>query len=257
VKANTMMNLLRRTRPIHLDTLLNRWKVTSLERCWRFEDDWAVPETAHLVTAHTHGLPLGEAARDLGFARALQGIGITETIEDLTAFFIASSRPAHPGAQSPSQAEVQQRLTEGWVAATETAPPISCTDPLTGLPTYEHFSRVLHDLYTSPGFNPDAFVIGRITLPPLPEGATLRWTILAELGTCCQDAFQDTGATLAYQRNAITILMPRSNENYTRMISCHASLTRIAYFPWNPTEITYEPLPAEPAGLLSILAGVS
>ncbi|MDR6688340.1 hypothetical protein J2Y41_003926 [Arthrobacter sp. 1088] len=241
-----MTKLLRRPRPLHTGVLLTGWKKVSLRKSWRFEDDWAVPETIHLATAYTHGLPLGEAARDLGLSRALQGIGITETIEDLQAFFVAAGIPADTNAQ--------QRLTEGWVAATEAVQPISCTDPLTGLPTYEHLRRVLHDLYTSPGFNPDAFVIGRINLAPLPQGATLRWTILAELGQCCQEAFDNTGATLAYQRNTITVLMPRTNGNYARMISCHAALTRISYFPWDPAEITYERLPSEPTGLLSVLA---
>lgn len=109
------------------DTLMARWKEASLRNCWQSEDDWVVPETAHLVTARTHALPLGEAARILGHAHTLQPIGIAETIEGLKAFFTASGYSA--------DATVQPRLTEGCVAASDTTHLLSCTEPLTGLPT--------------------------------------------------------------------------------------------------------------------------
>lgn len=78
---------------------------------WCLDDDWAIPGTMHLVTDYAQGLPLVEAARDLGVARGLQGIGLTETIEDLGAFFTA--------ARAPIDALAQQWMTSGWVTATE------------------------------------------------------------------------------------------------------------------------------------------
>lgn len=142
-----------------------------------------------------------------------------------------------------------QRLTEGWVAANEATHPHSCTDPLTDLPTQEHFTRVMNDLYDSPDFAPEAYVLGSINLPPLPHGATLRWTALVELGLCCRAAFHGSGASLSYRENTITVLMRRTNENFARMISWHAALTRIPHVPWDSVIITYEPLPSTPPQL--------
>ncbi|MGO4431723.1 hypothetical protein AB4Y88_00035 [Paenarthrobacter sp. RAF9] len=193
-----------------------------------------MPETKDLIEAYLHAQPLGEAARDLGFARGLQGVGITETIEDLGAFFSAAG--------GTLDITIQQRLTEGWAVAAEATDPVSCADPLTGLPTVEHFNRVLQDLFNSTGFNPDDYVIGRIALPPFPGGPTRRWAVLAELGLCCQKAFAGSGASIAFLDNTINVLMVASNENYARMISCHTALMNVTYFPWNPEEITYDSL---------------
>lgn len=237
--------LLRRSRVLDPDVLLNRWKLTSLRRCWRYEDDWHVPETELLVAAYLENFPLGEAARNLGFSRAVQGVNITETIQDLRAFYAA--------VKTRSQADALQSLTEGWVAASEAAAPLSCTDALTGLSTAEHFKRVLHETYSGKNFDPDSFVIGRIQLPPLPETATQRWTALAKLGACCEKNFKNTGATLMYERNTVTILMPRTQDNYLRVLDCHRSLTSMAYSAWDPAEISYEPLPAQTSGLMHLL----
>lgn len=245
IRMNPLSLLLFRTRPVNTDVLLSRWKLASL-KSWRYEDDWDVPETARLVSAHAKGISLSESARDLGFSRAIQGVNITETIRDLRAFFKAAKTRT-------GQADSLQSLTEGWVAASEASAPLSCTDALTGLSTAEHFRRILHDTYAGADFDPDAFVIGKIRLPALPEGATQRWTVLARLGACCERIFTNTGATVMYERNTVTILMPRTQENYVRVISCHTALTRIAHSGWDPAEISYEPLPAETTGLLYLL----
>ena len=241
-----LSRLLLRHRPVDPEILLSRWKLASLGGCWRYEDDWDVPETAILVSAHVNGVSLAASAHDLGFSRAIQGVNITETIQDLRAFFTAAKTRAR-------QADTLQSLTEGWVAASEAAAPLSCTDALTGLSTTEHFRRILHDTYAGKDFNPDAFVIGKIRLPPLPEGATQRWTVLARLGACCERNFKNTGATVMYERNTVTILMPRTQENYVRVITCHTALTRMAHSAWDPAEISYEPLPAESSGLMYLL----
>lgn len=241
--------MLRCNRPLNANVLLNSWKAISLGNSWRFDDDWEVPETTRLTKAHIQGLPLGQPAHCLGYARAMQGIGITETIEDLTAFFTASGTHA--------DAAIQQRLTEGWVTANNTIQADSCIDPLTDLPTYEHFTRVLNELYASPGFDPDGLVIGRITLPTLPDGLTPRWTDLVELGLRCQEAFEGTGASLGYENNTITVLMQRTGENYARMTYCQAALTHNSHLPWDRADVTYESLTPTPEGVLSALAGTA
>ena len=229
-----MATLLRRSHRQPLVALLSGWKTTSKGNHWGFESDWAVLETTHLAAAFTHGLPLGEFARDLGLARGIQGVGHNKAIKDLGAFFTAAGVPADP--------RLEQRFTEGWIAATETTPPKFCNDALTGLQTHEHLSRILHDLCSDANFASDAFIIGKLRMPSLPEGATLRWTMLAELGRCCQEAFKDSGATLSYHQSTVNVLMRRSNANYARMVACHSSLTRITHFPWDPDEITYKRL---------------
>ena len=137
-KMKVRTRMLRCNRPLDADVLLSSWKAISLANGWRFEDDWEVPETTRLTKAHAQGSSLAQPAHCLGYARAMQGIGITETIEDLAAFFAASGTHA--------DAAIQQRLTEGWVTASNTIQADSCIDPLTDIPTYEHFTRVLRAL---------------------------------------------------------------------------------------------------------------
>ena len=100
-------------------------------------------------------------------------------------------------------------------------------------------------------------MIGRITLPALPDGLTPQWTDLVELGLRCQEAFEGTGASLGYQSNTITVLMQRTGENYARMTYCQAALTNNKHLPWDRADITYKPLTRTPAGVLNSLAGTA
>ncbi|MEO3939524.1 hypothetical protein V3C41_00400 [Paenarthrobacter nicotinovorans] len=229
---------------LSISVLLLKWKQASLDSGWRFQDDWATSETSRFAQAFVlQDEKMGQAARRLGYSRATQGIGITETIDDLLAFFGAVSLPSDP--------LLQQRLSEGWVAAAEVAHPSSCIEPLTGLPTYEHFGRVLVELYKTPAFEPECFVIGTIRIPAQLEGAKFGWAALVELGTHCRDTLETASASLAYQDGAIRILMQRTNENYGRMISCHAAIASMDHFRWDQVTITYENLPSSRSPFLA------
>ena len=243
---NPRMFLTRRPRVNEPETLLLRWKHTSITSCWLYEEDWDRPQTRALVTAYTQQHSLTTPARELGWARAMQGAGITETIEDLKAFFAATNTRIDPA--------VLQSLTEGWVTATEQAPAASCTDPRTGLSTAEHFKRILHDTCNGHTTHPHDYVMARIHVPSAREGTAQGWPELAELGACCQRAFKDSTATLTYQPNTLTILMPRTPENYLRILSCHTEITTYPSRPaWAHAGLSYEPLPTTDNSIMQLL----
>ena len=243
---NPLTFLTRRPRVNEPETLLQLWKHASITSCWLYEEDWDRPQTRALVAAYTQQHSLVIPARELGWARAMQGAGITETIEDLKAYFATTKTRIDPAAL--------QSLTEGWVAATEQAPPASCTDPRTGLSTAEHFKKILHDTCNGHTTHPHDYVITRIDLPPGPEGTVQGWPELAELGACCQRAFKDSAATLTYQPHTVMILMPRTPENYLRILNCHTEITTYPGRPaWAHACVSYEPIPTTDNSILNLL----
>ncbi|MCP2048564.1 UNVERIFIED_ORG: hypothetical protein J3D58_002636 [Paenarthrobacter nicotinovorans] len=246
---NPLTMLLRRSFLPDPSTLLNRWKEQSLQTCWRYEEDWDVPETRNLVMAASGRHGLREASMRLGYCRSLQGVGITEIIEDLRSFYAAI--------QSRAAADILQSLAEGWVAASESTNLVSCTDPLTGLSTSAHFKRVLHDTHEGTPADPNQYVVAKIKLPAIPHGATQRYSFLTDLGDSCRWAFRNSRATVSYSRNAIMILMPHTLDNLRRANFCRAAIERTVGGDWNPPCISYEPLPENERGLLHLLAGLS
>lgn len=242
---NMLIRLFRRFRHPEPDELINRWKLGSLASYWRYEQDWDIPEVRQLAIAAIKNLGLREAARDLGFARCVQGVSITEACQDLRVFLATFS--------VITRGDALQSLAEGWVAASEGATPPSCTDALTGLSTPDHFKRVLHDTYEGSTVAPHKLVIAKIQLPSVPQGATQRWSVLVRLGKCCETTFKNSGATMTYHRNAVTILMPRTQENYQRVISCQSTLAEIVNNGWESAEVSFEPLPSATSGLLHLM----
>lgn len=114
------------------DAVRDGWRDESLRTIWLRPGDWDHPAVGAVVEAVLAGTGVLGAVEALGAARAGAGVGIGETIDDLTCLY----RVLHD-AEPPT--EVVRALCEGWASPAGTPfQPMSCMDPESGLPTVDY-----------------------------------------------------------------------------------------------------------------------
>jgi hypothetical protein len=124
--------------------LRDAWRLRSLAGGWLATDDWHTEAVDEVAGAALPGVPVAELARAcgrLGRARAMAGIGITETIEDLAALFAVLNRGDPP-------LHLVSSLAEGWAEeGLARHAQGRCEDPLTGLATLAYLRTRLSEVY--------------------------------------------------------------------------------------------------------------
>lgn len=165
--------------------LLDTWRTRALDTVWRHPGDWSHPATEAVVEAFVNGTDPAEAVRRLGEARALVGVTMSETIDDLMCLFRAVGLPAEP--------ELVREVAIGWATGTEVEPQTGCTDPVTGLRTRGYLVARLQELYDAPeGARPwdahallvlDVRLDGASTTMRFRAGAIVGSVLLDVLGT--------------------------------------------------------------------------
>jgi len=122
-------------------SLRESWRHQSEESVWLRPSDWYHPAVDALVEAVLAGADASIAAERLGTARGFDGVGISETIDDLACLY-RSTGPAEP------PLAVVRALCEGWAEAQAGVPSSgSCVDPESGLPTREFLGTRLAETY--------------------------------------------------------------------------------------------------------------
>ncbi|MEV7662050.1 hypothetical protein [Paenarthrobacter sp. NPDC089316] len=198
-------------RPVSSDParLRERWKVASRSGGWRF-NDWWVPEVEALIQANVVGASLGAAARQLGTARAYNGVGIGETMLDFRAFFAA--------ADLPSDEDSMQALVEGWVAENEHLEDFpSCTDITNGLVAVSHFEMLVKGLSTGSKSMRDEVTLVTVYLEcshkrPLP------WLLTVEIGLAFGAELSPVHAVGAVHEAEVHVILPRSDIGYSALM---------------------------------------
>lgn len=117
------------------------WRVRSLASVWLRPGDWYQPVVDDVVLAVTLDVGVLDAVEALGAARAEHGVGIGETLDDLTHLF----RVLEDG---PPPIEAVRALCEGWAAPGGPGfVATTCMDPESGLPTAEYLAVRLREAY--------------------------------------------------------------------------------------------------------------
>ncbi|NUP73618.1 MAG: hypothetical protein HOQ07_03065 [Sinomonas sp.] len=233
------------------DQLLSLWRRDALSASWRVARDWLCPEVlglAHAAARSSSPASLEPAVRALGRARAAQGVGASEAVSDLFAFFgvLCMAAPA----------QLVAAFVEMWsesAAGYETG--ISCVDPGTGLSTWAHFQARLYELYTEDdGAAPAERIVAMVRLPEGTAGvSSLPWDLQAAMGREVLEAFAGTASVLSHRGATVAALVPRTEGTFARLHDALGRLDRIL-----PTEpgggcrLDVEPLPssADYLGLL-------
>ncbi|NYE96227.1 hypothetical protein FHU41_002477 [Psychromicrobium silvestre] len=224
--------------------MLRRWRTISSRAHWRVAQDWWMPEVEQVIDQGWQGASLLDSARQLGAARCRQGVGVTEALIDFRCYFKASLR--HPNLNAI------QAFVEGWVTQTEETDPFSCTDPVTGLGTKAHFSRMLYDLQLAGDTAP--IVLAALTLSPKYDKVEpLTWTQLTVLGSIFLEVFRGIEATMMYEGSTVYILAPKSPDFFAALLNCQAKISISLKFQNFHSKLTCEPLPQQEANFQQLL----
>lgn len=218
--------------------LRGRWQQRSEQTGWRFPGDWLVPEVEGVIQARIDGGTLQSAAKRLGASRAYQGVGVRETMLDLSAFFAA--------ADVPTDDETMRDLVEGWAAENERCEPFSCTDVRTGLPTLAHFERLLYDLSMSAEAHRREVALATLHLEWAESESPLGWPLLADIGHVVLRALAGVNATATVHGTHIYVLMRRNEESYTALKACVDSLDNLKAAPGRSIA-SFARLPSSPS----------
>ena len=189
---------------------------------------------AGIKTADTGSL---EPVRQLGAARAYDGVGIAEALADVGSLFSAHDLP--------TPMNVTAAFAEAWVEASSIlSVAISCTDPASGLSTWPHFRNRLYELYGAHEDVSRRFLLA-VLRHPSHHGAGRRWELEARIGHICANNFTRSGTVLSRTPDAVIVLSERTQDAFGRINACAAELNTLltGHFPDAKVRIDVEPLP--------------
>jgi hypothetical protein len=189
---------------------------------------------ARIKTADSSSL---EPVRQLGAARAYDGVGIAEALADVAALFSAHDLAV--------PITVTAAFAEAWVEASSLlSVAISCTDPANGLSTWPHFRNRLYELYGAHEDVSRRFLLA-VLRHPSHHGVGRRWELEARIGHICADNFTRSGTVLSRAPDAVIVLSERTQDAFGRINNCAAELNVLlaGQFPGAKVRIDVEPLP--------------
>lgn len=123
-----------------VEALLARWRETSVRDIWLRPDDWFTTANEAAVERLLDRQDVSPAAYRLGENRARAGVGIGETIDDLTALYRVVGVEAPPIA-------VTRALCDGWAEATAGVQVGADSDAETGVSSRDYLVRRLKEIY--------------------------------------------------------------------------------------------------------------
>lgn len=232
------MDLYRLFESRELDTprsLVLRWKQLSLAHCWRATGDWWTSETELAAEMISSDDELSETlAQQLGKSRAVNGVGVTESVHDFRLLYQAANRPVN--------LDSLQAFVEGWVTGWDPEPAISCTDPRTGLSTMAHLHRLVSDLLNSAeGSNRHLVAAFRFTQHPPSQGVK-SWEFEALIGKICSQSLVAGGASFGYEQGVLLALINRTPENFTALLDLQVAFVEALGETTGSTNLEYDSL---------------
>ncbi|MFE4081981.1 hypothetical protein [Paenarthrobacter sp. YIM B13468] len=228
--------------------LRGRWRQRSEQAGWLFPGDWLVPEVEDMLKAQAEGGELQMSAKNLGASRAYHGVGVRETMQDLSAFFEAAGVPADDGSM--------RDLVEGWAQENERVEPFSCTDVYTGLATMAHFERLIHEMSLRPSARRRSHTIASLHLGWSDGGKLLGWEMLAEMGQICRGQLAAVEATGAYHRGSIHTMLTRKRESYEALFRCLQLIDGLHQGVGRRTLVEFLDFPTSPAECDRVISGL-
>ncbi len=225
--------------------LLARWRDQSLRDGWRYVRDWFVPEVEGMAFSVMNGASSDGSARLLGASRSFHGVGIGETMADLSSLFAAAGLPVDQSAL--------QEIAVGWVEASEQNQPSSCTDVRTGLATTAHFERVLQDARQAAN-GAGKCMLGTMLFSLMDKQLKGSWALSAEVGRICVEEFTGESAIQVYRDARVDFLIRGSTKDLADALRCKKRLEVLRNGALGTCELQYRPLPSTDAEAMSLVA---
>lgn len=232
--------------------LKERWRERSLHSVWLRPGDWAHPAVDELADAvddnPTPSPRILLAAEALGRARGELGVGIGESLDDLTCLFAASGVVNAP-------APVVRALCEGWadaqagLVATGTA-----LDPETGLPTRQYLVVRLAETYQRADETgtevADTHTLAAVDVAAGEVPPLLRLARQAAAGAALRDTF-GAGHPMATLGGGVFVALTRRDDEFDerldqlrRQIMKRTESWELRAVTRRPVRVWLEPLPA-------------
>lgn len=125
------------------ETLTEAWRELSLRMAWLRPGDWHCPEVDAVAEFVATGADADSALESLGWARAVGGVGLAETIGDLRCLADATGGLLDPWATA-------EAVARGWQdgAGTQVGPS-AMLDPTTNLATLGYLMVRLREIYAA------------------------------------------------------------------------------------------------------------
>lgn len=222
-----------------VDELLARWGAASQEQGWIRESDWFASAARALAATLLLGSDPYPALRSLASRRAVQGVGIAESLIDLHALLRVFP---HPQANYLVVA-----YADAWVEATDLfSHRLTCSDTDSGLSSRQHFERRVHELREDPATHEDPYIIAVFRHGHLDHDEMTAFMMAAEIGQACRETLPESVAT--YRGNRLALLLRRDPVLLPRLDQLGIEIERIlADYEQNPTgpRLDIEPLPVE------------
>ena len=140
--------------------LQEQWRHRTQASTWTFPSDWDSPACEAVCEALCEGKDFTPAAERLGRSRAAAGVSLAETLADVD---VLAGLLLDPAAAEP----LRRAVSLGWADGIQ-APPVTVSDPLTGLVTAEYLKVRLGEVYQAaevsgvPVSDSHAFVVVRM-----------------------------------------------------------------------------------------------
>ncbi|WP_245885915.1 hypothetical protein [Xylanimonas oleitrophica] len=244
----------------HAADLREQWRATSLAEVWLRPGDWYHPAVDALVEAVSEDRTPDAAAQRLGAARGAAGVGIGESLDDLSCLYRALGRSADP--------QALRALSVGWVEGHESLPVHSAVrDPATGLPTADYLGERLRETYgealRSGADVPETHCLVVLDVALDDLDAWRRMARSATVGRTLDQVFGDGHPMGVLTDGLYAVLCPRGQgtpqlaQTLRRVIEKNAEILGLSEVMRRPTRVWVEKLPASHADAVELLAQLS
>lgn len=233
--------------PIDPDTFLERWREESQKSGWLRESDWYCSAARSVAVSITEDRDLHAPLRALASRRAIQGVGIAESLIDVQALFETS--------KIPQAKKLIIEFADAWVEATDLySHKLTCWDSNSGLSNRQHFERRVHELRESPTTRDLPYVVAlfRHLRTDLDEQTTFR--LSADMGRACKDTMPEAIATYRGNRMALLVQKDTLASNRFDLLSQALGTVLESYdVPHQSLHLDVEPVPVRPLELQRLL----
>ena len=220
--------------------LQEQWSAASVRRGWSLPQDWWVPAVDAVTEALLAEADPGAACEQLGRARASEGVGVEETINDLFALYEVLGAAEPPGT-------LLRGLVVGWVDAWGT-PIDGCEDPLTKLATPAYLRTRLAEVYREASragrsaSDSHAFVVVGLEHPELGWERMTRTLLVAE----CLAATFSGGETHCAAGPLHVVTLAARDDALSPRVAVLRDLLAEELGPGRPVRVWVEGLPRQP-----------
>ncbi|PQZ96185.1 hypothetical protein CQ018_02595 [Arthrobacter sp. MYb227] len=230
--------------------LLEQWCALSQASGWIRESDWFCNAARSVAVTLCAGDEPSVVIRSLASRRAVQGVGISESLRDIQSLF-----GVYP---HPKRDELLVSFADAWVEATDLfSHRLTCADATTGLSNRQHFERRVYELRENPMTRNEPYLLALFKHLHVDLDDMSTFMMAAEIGQEVAQSVPEAVAT--YRGNRLALLLPREMAVRSRLTQLGRSLEDVLEdykLPRDSLRIDLEPLPQDAKEIQRVLGSL-